>query len=108
MSEFPSVKVGDVGLLFRELKKPELGQDGYIGSDPSVEILPVGHRRTQTSKTFEVETVWEKDIEVPLRDGTILRGDIFRPASSGLIPAIIPWSPYGKTGRGMILDLSLL
>ncbi|KAK4539777.1 hypothetical protein LTR36_010365 [Oleoguttula mirabilis] len=37
-----------------------------------------------------------------MRDGTILRADIFRPHGSEQVPAMLVWSPYGKTGAGMI------
>lgn len=100
MSRIPEVKTGNVELLFRALRQHQLGEDGYDGSDAFVKTLPKGHRRTETSKQFEVDTIWEKDVKIPLRDGTTLKGDVFRPASPNLVPAIIPWSPYGKTGRG--------
>ena len=38
----------------------------------------------------------ERDVRVPMRDGVILYTDIFRPEGAEDIPAIIPWSPYGK------------
>lgn len=46
--------------------------------------------------------IWEKDVKVPLRDGVQLLADIFRPMNSDTtpVPAIMPWSPYGKTGSG--------
>ena len=94
------IKVGNVTVLTRQLKEPEVGKDGYDGPEPHVRVLPIGHRKTRSSKPFDVEVIWEKDIEIPLRDGIILKGDVFRPASSDRVPAIIPWSPYGKTGRG--------
>jgi hypothetical protein len=102
MTEAPSIKVGDVPILFRPLKHPELGVFGYDGPEPSMTLLPVGHRRRDGVKAFEVETVWEKDVEIRMRDNVILRADIFRPAASDStpVPAILPWSPYGKTGRG--------
>lgn len=100
MSDKPEVKTGSVELLFRTLRQPQLGEDGYDGPEAHVKTLPRGHRRTVTSKQFEVDTIWEKDVKIPLRDGTILRADVFRPAGPDLVPAIIPWSPYGKTGRG--------
>lgn len=103
MSSPPQIRTGDIELLFRALKQPQLGEDGYDGSDAYVKTLPKGHRKTETSKPFEVDTIWEKDVNIPLRDGTILKGDIFRPASEDLVPAIIPWSPYGKTGRGQLV-----
>ena len=100
MAQDPVIKVGNVEVLMRQLKEPELGTQGYDGPESHVKVLGVGHRRTPAAKPFDVEVIWEKDIEIPLRDGTILKGDVFRPAKGESIPAIIPWSPYGKTGRG--------
>lgn len=101
MGNEPAVRVGNVPILFRPLKEPELGVNGYDGPEHSVTTLPAGHRRSAGVKAFEVDTIFEKDVQVPMRDGVILRADIFRPAGSDPVPAILPWSPYGKTGRGM-------
>lgn len=38
------------------------------------------------------------DVAVPLRDGTIIYVDLFRPKGAGKSPALIGWSPYGKHG----------
>ena len=42
-----------------------------------------------------------------MRDGVNLYADVFRPADESYkVPAIIPWSPYGKSGTGFFqLDL---
>jgi uncharacterized protein len=102
MQQAPNVSVGNVQILFRALKHPELGVNGYDGPEHSVSILRAGHRREDGVKAFEVDTIWEKDLEIPMRDNVILRADVFRPAQSDAtpVPAILPWSPYGKTGRG--------
>ena len=36
------------------------------------------------------------DVEVPMRDGTLLRADLYRPAGDGAHPAILLRTPYGK------------
>lgn len=38
----------------------------------------------------------ERDVAVPMDDGTILRADVFRPAAGGPWPAIMSAGPYGK------------
>ena len=38
----------------------------------------------------------ERDVAVPLRDGTIIYTDIYRPDGATNVPAIIAWSPFGK------------
>ncbi len=38
----------------------------------------------------------EPDVEIPLPDGTVLRGDIYRPASDEPVPALLSWAAYNK------------
>ena len=44
--------------------------------------------------------VIDYDVDIPLRDGVILRGDIARPAA-GKLPAIVIQTPYGKTSAAL-------
>ena len=100
MATEPPIRVGEVGLLFRTPKIPE-SNDRYDGGDAFTEVLPVGYKRFPDTRAFGVATVYEKDVKIPMRDGTVLKGDIFRPEGTQRVPAIVPWSPYGKSGRGM-------
>jgi predicted acyl esterase len=43
-----------------------------------------------------VDLVVERDVEVPMRDGTILRANVYRPAGGGPFPVIMERTPYGK------------
>ena len=38
----------------------------------------------------------EKDVAVPMRDGVILRADVYRPAGAGPFPVLVYRTPYGK------------
>ncbi|NOY81592.1 MAG: hypothetical protein GXP31_11400, partial [Kiritimatiellaeota bacterium] len=38
------------------------------------------------------------NVEVPMRDGTVLRGNLWRPAAPGSFPALLVRTPYGKAG----------
>ncbi|MBT4341881.1 MAG: hypothetical protein HOD62_07405, partial [Chloroflexi bacterium] len=40
----------------------------------------------------------ERNLEVPMRDGTILRADVWRPDADGKFPVLIERTPYDKTG----------
>lgn len=40
--------------------------------------------------------IHDKDVAVPVRDGTVLRADVFRPAADGRHPVIMTHGPYGK------------
>ena len=41
---------------------------------------------------------YERDVVVPMRDGTIIYTDIYRPEGITNLPSIVAWSPYGKRG----------
>ena len=67
-------------------------------------LLPTGWRR-ENRLPLRCAIIWDKDVPVVMRDGIQLRVDIFRPASkeNERLPALVPWSPYGKTGSGLLL-----
>ncbi|GIZ45817.1 hypothetical protein CKM354_000896800 [Cercospora kikuchii] len=70
---------------------------------PERRIISKGWTKDEGRRPFPVNVVWEKDVRIPLRDGVELLADVFRPVTSDEtpVPAIMPWSPYGKTGSGM-------
>jgi hypothetical protein len=79
----------------------------YNGLHPSSTTLPKGHKKDPSRRGFQVTTVWDRDVEMPMRDGVVLRADVFRPADiDEKVPALLVWSPYGKSGTGFLsLDL---
>jgi predicted acyl esterase len=53
---------------------------------------PPEHRRAT-----ERGMLIERDLQVPMRDGTQVYVDVFRPADeAGTVPPLIAWAPYGK------------
>jgi putative CocE/NonD family hydrolase len=40
----------------------------------------------------------ERDVAVPMRDGVVLRADVYRPAQDGPLPVLVSRTPYGKRG----------
>lgn len=51
-----------------------------------------------TGATFGVVT--EHDVDVPMRDGVLLRSNVFRPQGEGRFPGILLRTPYGKPEAG--------
>ena len=41
----------------------------------------------------------ERNVDVPMRDGTILRADVFRPSKKGTFPVLVMRTPYNKKGK---------
>ena len=87
--------------LWRDTARPEDGEF-YDGPEAGTERIKAGWRKTPAHAAFQTDTIWEKDVPIAMRDGTKIRTDIFRPADSDVskVPALIAWSPYGKSGRG--------
>ena len=51
----------------------------------------------------------EKDVPVPMRDGSVLRADVYRPATPGKYPVILQRTPYNKNLlAGVILMLDVV
>ena len=36
------------------------------------------------------------DVDIPMRDGLVLKADVFRPLKKGRFPIIMSYGPYGK------------
>ncbi len=50
--------------------------------------------KASSEKRYRV--VLDANVEVPLPDGTILRGDLYRPKAPGAFPTLLAWSCYPK------------
>ena len=51
------------------------------------------------SETEELGVKIERNVPVPMRDGTILRADVHRPDHGGPYPVLVQRTPYGKDRR---------
>ena len=57
---------------------------------------PTENSATEEHANTEVEIIVETDVAVPMRDGTILRADIYRPPGDAAFPTLVYRTPYGK------------
>lgn len=67
-----------------------VSQNSFFFSRPSIDAGPIG--RGQARLGIQIEY----DQPVPMRDGTILHADVFRPAAGGQFPVILVRTPYDK------------
>ena len=51
------------------------------------------------TETGYLGVIEELEVRVPMRDGTILRGNLYRPEGAGPVPALLMRTPYGKGMR---------
>ncbi len=56
----------------------------------------ISSKARNVSKPKRHKLIVEKDVKIPLRDGTILYADVFRPATRTRVPAILNISVYQK------------
>jgi predicted acyl esterase len=99
--------VAGIPVLHKPSPKPHKIEARYNGINPGIATLPAGYKKEPDCRPFEVATIFEQNIKIPLRDGTVLRGDVFRPANKADVPVILTFSPYGKSGTGELLNLLL-
>ena len=67
--------------------------------DPATRTLKAGARLAPHFQALTVDIVFDKDVAVTLRDGTVTYVDVFRPVGTERVPVIVAFSPYGK-GQG--------
>ncbi|KAK5043482.1 hypothetical protein LTR84_011951 [Exophiala bonariae] len=75
----------------------------YSGFEPGKTVLAKGHVKAPGRKPFTSEVIYERDTGIQMRDGIRIFADIFRSITSDKnpVPALMPWSAYGKTGTGV-------
>jgi predicted acyl esterase len=93
-------RIGSIPVLQTDATSPNEPEARYGGLNPHTTVLPIGHRKEPDCRAWETEAVFEGDIPIPLRDGVVIRADVFRPANTPMVPAIVHYSPYGKSGTG--------
>jgi len=64
---------------------------------PQTTILKQGSVFPPAAMPLPCDIRWDRDVPVTLRDGVTIYTDILQPVDCGRVPAIVAWSPYGKT-----------
>lgn len=65
---------------------------------PPVPLEKGGYPGLRPRTERKAGMIIEYDVPVPMRDGTIIYADVFRPDAPGKYPPLIGWGPYGKHG----------
>lgn len=81
------------------LKKPNIKEARGKPLNESTVTLRAGSRHSRGGAPLACDIVMDRDTPIALRDGTILRADIYRPAGdTAPLPAVLAYTPYGKSG----------
>src|SRR5215470_2587023 len=62
----------------------------------AVGLIVVVTLASSTAGQESSDILVERDVAVPMRDGTILRANVFRPTAGGPFPVLVMRTPYGK------------
>jgi uncharacterized protein len=76
----------------------------YYGTKSETLLLNKGEIRREGALPLTCDIALDRDVEVTMRDGTVMLTDVFRPVDAGSYPAIVSWSPYGKVVGGQWVD----
>ncbi|MBP2650525.1 MAG: CoA-transferase [Firmicutes bacterium] len=91
-------------VYYRQVLPLDAPRVRYTGFKPEKIMLKAGSVRREGALPLPCDIMLERDAAIPLRDGTIIYADIFRPVGAGKYPVIMTWSPYGKEYGGQWLD----
>ena len=61
------------------------------------QVLPKGRLRRPGALPLPCDILFEPDVPVTLRDGTVILTDILQPVGEGRYPGIVSWGPFGKS-----------
>ena len=75
----------------------ELQTSSKIEFKPGTTTLKKGITFLDDGLSLPCDIVWHRDVGVKMRDDTTIYADIFLPVGDEKVPAILSWSPYGKT-----------
>ena len=72
-------------------KTPPLSDphSGFNGFHPGTTVLKKGYVHGEGFAPLDCDVVLDRDVPIPLRDGVVIRADIFRPNHSSPVPAIL-------------------
>ncbi|KAB8276155.1 alpha/beta-hydrolase [Aspergillus minisclerotigenes] len=84
-----------------------LAEANYTPFNQTSKILKKGTKPVSDNyPALPCDILFESDVPVTLRDGTVIYTDIYRPVNSTKrIPAIVAYSPYGKRGGYFNYDM---
>lgn len=103
--------IGGIPIIFGDPRQPKSlpnthAKAKWNGFRTEMKVLPKGYVQRTGCLPLPCDILYERDQPVELRDGTAIYADIFRPANAETqVPAIVSWSPYGKSPGGGVRTL---
>ena len=76
----------------------------FSGFHPGSTVLPRGWQKRPDTLPLPCAVRFDRDQAIPLRDGTLIYADIYRPDTEDKVPAILASTMFGKNGSYVTLD----
>lgn len=76
----------------------------YNGFQPGSIVLPKGWVKEEGMRPLPCDIIYDRDAAIPLRDGTTIYADVFRPVTSKKVPVLFASTMFGKYGSYITLD----
>ncbi|MEU4650133.1 CocE/NonD family hydrolase [Nocardia fluminea] len=87
-----------IGNSFRDANPVSVSVPPIPDVDNRTIVLAKGSVHAEGAYPLPCDIVLDQDVAVPLRDGTLLRADVFRPSTATAVPVILVYTPYSKRG----------
>ena len=76
----------------------------YNGFCPGSTVLPKGWLKEEGMLPLPCDIIFDRDVSIPLRDGTTIYADVFRPVTDEKVPVLFASTMFGKYGSYITLD----
>lgn len=76
----------------------------YNGFQPGSTVLPKGWQKSEGMRPLPCDIIYDRDVAIPLRDGTVVYADVFRPVTEEKVPVLFASTMFGKYGSYVTID----
>lgn len=97
--------MSSTSVIFTPAVSPDTPEARWRGFRPGRSVLRAGTTHSPGGRPLGTDIILDRDTVITLRDGTVVYGDVFRPADGEQVPAILAWSPYGKQGGHLRFEI---
>ncbi len=93
------------GIEVKYMPSTPISKSNYPGLNERSYVLKKGTVHREGGMPLGSDILVEQDVPIRLRDGVVIRADIYRPIDQTDVPALIGWSSYGKRASWLNNDV---
>lgn len=104
MNEYRHAHLKNISVAWQSAQSIEDPKFRYNGFCPSTTVLKKGWLKEEGMMPLPCDIVYDRDVAIPLRDGTTVYADVFRPVTEEPVPVLFASTMFGKYGSYVTLD----